>query len=276
MRSSTISAGMLAGLLALCATAQETEISYFKNDKSARMRCGQACDGFLLAWEKATTINVRPGSEGGPKEGILTQERIHCLLDDFQIRQAENMRDESILDNELAFALLVLGPEAMDMVAAEYHRLTGMTQHGVGSWLLSGGHPVAVAQMIENRRRRFEETHGTNETPSLGFAVTVSPMIAEGTCAAPVCSARVNESVKLIADNLDLVEQELRGIERWAQRTGNSHGIKVTNESLDMVQLVSRTSGVGSSATRSKYAIDGMCGLNLVRNLCRAAGMRAG
>ncbi|MBI2212832.1 MAG: hypothetical protein HYU52_04225 [Acidobacteria bacterium] len=177
------------------------------------MPCGQVCDGFLLAWEKATTPFVRPGTEGGPKDGILTQERIHCPLDDFQLRQAEITRDESILDNELAFALLVLGPEAMDMVAAEYPRLTGMTQRGVGSWLLSGGHPVAVAQMIENRRRQLEES----------------------TCADPPCSARVNESVKLIADNLDLVEQELRGIERWAQRTGNSHGIKVTNESLNLV-----------------------------------------
>ncbi len=232
-----LSFGVLAAIVVLSASAQEAEISYFQNDKSARMRCGQACDGFLLAWEKATTINVRPGTEGGPKDGILTQERIHCLLQDFQLRQAEkeNTRDESILDNELAFALLVLGPEAMDLVAAECPRLTGMTQFGVGPWLLSGGHPVAVSQMIENRRRRLEETHGANETPSLGFVVTVSPILAEGGCAAGVCSARVNESVKLIADNLDLVEQELRGIERWAQRTGNSYGIKVTSESLAMV-----------------------------------------
>jgi hypothetical protein len=190
----------------------------------------------LLSWEKATTVGVPPGTESGPKTGILTAERIRCLLDDFQLRQAEKMRDESILDNELAFALLVLGPEAMDLVAAEYPHLTGMTQRGVGSWLLSGGHPVAVAQMIENRRQRLEETHGASETPSAGLAITISPILAEGKCAAPVCSARVSESVRLVADSLDVLEEELRGIERWAQRSGNALALEVTGESLEMVR----------------------------------------
>jgi len=227
--------GVLAAIAVLSAAAQEAEISYFQNDRSARMRCGQAYDGFLLAWEKATTINVRPGTEGGPKEGILTQERIHCLLNDFLQREATGKEEPSVLDNELHFALLVLGPEAMDMVSRERDSLSGMTQYGVDSWLLGAGHPSGIATMIDNRRKRLEETHGAQETPSAGFAAVISPIIYESKCAVALCSPRINESVKLLAENLELVEQELRGIERWAQRTGDSQGMKITARTLELV-----------------------------------------
>jgi hypothetical protein len=63
--------GALAGLLVLSASAQEA--SFQRNDRSASMRCGQACDGFLLAWERATTVGVPPSTERGSNRPIPSE-----------------------------------------------------------------------------------------------------------------------------------------------------------------------------------------------------------
>lgn len=92
-----------------------------------------------------------------------------------------------------------------------------------------------IARGTPTRCRSPQMKDAIGETSNAGFAALLSPIIASGRCAAPICSRRIEESVQLIANSLDLVERVLRGIERWAERTGNSHGTKISHESLDMV-----------------------------------------
>src|SRR5260370_16135852 len=69
------------------------------------------------------------------------------------------------------------------------------------------GHPEAFEEYFASRRTILARGESLSASP--GVAAVFRPLIERGTCGAKLCSGRVDETLRVIHSNLDVLTMEL-------------------------------------------------------------------
>ena len=84
--------------------------------------------------------------------------------------------------------------------------------------LVQHGQPEATARYFTIRREQL--AHGNDPADARALPARYRPLLTTGECPEPVCSNRMAETLHIVAENLDVVQQELRHVAALAPRVG--------------------------------------------------------
>jgi len=215
MKPRLIASASTTVLMLLCTVASGQQPAGAKDPLSA------ACDG---AWtevrqsiDQLRTINLTSTREG--------REKLSCLLDavsrtTFSSRDA----DLDILLAHQAVKLLIdaVGPDGYDFFAAQIQAYPSRrVQPALVNSLLSHGQPEAFETYFSELRRDSADKDAPKRDSQAALAL-FEPLVLHGRCSAELCSARLNETLRIVGSNLGLVEVQLRRLESDAASTSNS------------------------------------------------------
>lgn len=134
------------------------------------------------------------------------QEKVNCLLTAISTARFDP-RDERFNDYLVGDTIHILiaayGPEGYDFFASQIPRQPDRISSALMGTLMQHGDPEAFAAYFasHNERRDVMASPG-----SLGA------LLERGECAEPICSSRLNETLHVLSENLDIIESDLRKV----------------------------------------------------------------
>jgi len=107
------------------------------------------------------------------------------------------------------------GEQSYDFFAAQLDRQPVRVSRGISDVLMGHGHPDAFRRYFRIRRERLARSEAWNrqnpDTPGV-----FQSLLETGRCAMPLCSSRIDETLRIITENLDVIDLELAGSESIA------------------------------------------------------------
>jgi hypothetical protein len=203
-----------------------------------------ACDG---AWRDVHAAALEGRRLGATLSAPAGRGRLLCLigaLGTIQHGDSDGYNRWMIIE-KTSILLGVYGPEAFDFFAQQMDAQEASVQTAIRMALLDVGQPEAFSRYFAFRRERLargEEWNRENTTSPTLF----DNLIAKGACAALICSSRTSETLRIVSENLDIVQMELEGAlraalsERITSRTESNALHASAQRVLEMVERVRR------------------------------------
>jgi hypothetical protein len=147
-------------------------------------------------------------------ETRAVQQKVTCLLDTISSTAFSSRADQQWNDFLAGESIVLLvgayGPEGYDYFAEQIPQRSGRVRQALVGTLFHHGQPEAT-EFFFNQRRQQLATVGDDRT----FAADIAPilyrsLIVKGECSEPLCSARIGETLRIVSQNLDVVERDLR------------------------------------------------------------------
>lgn len=138
------------------------------------------------------------------------QEKVTCLLAAISTARfdAHDRRWSDFLAGEDIHLLVgVYGPEGYDFFASQIPIQADLVRRALTGTLMLHGHPDAVVAYFASRRAGREKPD--EGLRAVGASTLFGSLIERGECAEPICSKRVNETLRIVSENLDVVESDL-------------------------------------------------------------------
>jgi hypothetical protein len=157
-------------------------------------------------------------------DGIRTrgvQQKATCLLQaisttTFDVRDAK--WDGYLAAENIRFLVGAYGPEGYDFFAAQIPLQEGRAGAALTGVLMQHGQPEAVARYFTQRREQL--ARGEHTTDSRAFASRYRPLLERGDCSEPLCSSRMAETLRVVREHLDVVQQDLETVASLTPRAG--------------------------------------------------------
>ncbi len=191
-------------LLASVAGAQESE----RSRRNPLEALGMACDGAWKEVDRTVAALAHLDREGSTSAG---RERISCLLgaiNETRFDERDSQYDQLQTDQVMRILVSVYGQTNYDFFAAQTKVQPDRVRHGLLAALMERGHPEAFAEYFASKRRTLARGEALPASP--GAAGVFSPLIERGTCGAALCSERLEETLRVIDANLDILTTELK------------------------------------------------------------------
>lgn len=168
------------------------------------------------AIDQAQTIDLTKTRQG--------REKISCLLGTIS-RTTFSSRDSGLdlVLQRTAVRLLIdaVGPGGYDFFAAQIPSYSGRVRSALISRLLSHGQLEAFEAYFSELRRESSSRDARERDPEVALDL-FEPLVLHGRCIEELCSPRMNETLRIVGANLDLVTQRLRQLEAESPATSKS------------------------------------------------------
>jgi hypothetical protein len=195
-----------------------------------------ACGG---AWQEVQSNigRVRRFDPVVSREGKAT---IQCLLQaiDDETFAAKDAELNRVLQSQAIGMLIgVYGPANYDVFAELLPAQPEAVKRGLMSALLERGQPEAFQAYFSPRRATVSAHRPLDGNPAA--ARLLRPLIVHGTCTTSLCSNRLDETLRILRSNLDLIIAELEATE--AAATGDSaQNRQIRAEAKELLDTIGR------------------------------------
>jgi hypothetical protein len=149
------------------------------------------------------------------------QQKATCLLQaisttTFDVRDSK--WDAYLAAENVRFLVGAYGPEGYDFFAAQIPLQQGRVGAALTGVLVQHGQPEAVARYFAQRREQL--ARGEQATDSRAFATRYRPLLERGECSEPLCSSRMAETLRVVRENLAVVQHDLETVASLTSRAG--------------------------------------------------------
>jgi len=214
MKRNVFSSAVAVALMFVCSVASAQSPTDAGDPLSSS--CNGAWREVRQAIDRAQTIDFTKTREG--------REKISCLLDTIS-RTTFSSRDSSldVVLQRTAVRLLIdaVGPDGYDFFAAQIPSHSSRVRSALIGRLLSHGQPEAFEAYFSDLRRELSSQDARKRDPEVALNM-FEPLVLHGRCIEELCSARINETLRIVGVNLDLVTQRLRQLEAESAPTSKS------------------------------------------------------
>jgi hypothetical protein len=175
-------------------------------------------------------------------DAVVTGEgraKLDCLLraaDEQKFHSKDAQFDQLLASQMIRILVSAYGPANYDLFAQLLPAQPERVRRGLMAALLERGQPEMFAEYF--RQRRSAATRQPIDR-NAATARLFRPLIERGTCGAALCSGRLDETLRIVKGNLDIVASELRATA--AAAAGNSeHDRQIRSEATQLLEMIGR------------------------------------
>jgi hypothetical protein len=179
-------------------------------------------------------------------EARTVQQKVGCLLNAISTATFDARGDQRWNDFLAGESIVLLvgayGPAGYDYFASQIPLQPARVRNALIGTLFKRGQPEAVEAYFTQRRQQFA---AADTTFADAAPARFEALLVKGECAEPPCSTRMAETLRIVAQNLDSVERDLRTAADTAPRAqATAEELRTINQrrkvASDLLEVVGR------------------------------------